>query len=225
MIAISSSPWKLACFDLDGTLVRASTGIHLANQIGHGAAMRQLEDDFLAGRVTNVDVAHFDGLHYKGLNPSDVARMLDDIPVIADIGKTVGWLRARGIPSVICTLAWQCVGEVIADRFGFIGSSGPVLKTDAPGCFTGEVETHFTEHDKPVYVRVLCQSLGIQLSEVFHVGDSVSDIPLFRVAGYSVALNANSQARETARVAIDSESLYAVLKLVPGLDRGADRQI
>ena len=113
------------------------------------------------------------------------------IPVIHDIRKTVDWLQVNGIPSGICTLAWKCVDEFFADHYGFITSSGPVLKTDHMGVFTGEVESHLTEHDKPVFVRSMCQSLGADMSEVFHVDDSVSDIPLFEAVGYSIALNAN----------------------------------
>jgi phosphoserine phosphatase len=118
---------------------------------------------------------------------------------------------------VICTLAWRCVGEVFAERYGFIGSSGPVLETDAAGVFSGAVEVDFTEHDKPVFVRQLCESLGVQMSDVFHVGDSVSDIPLFEAAGFSVALNANRQAKAKAQVALDRDSLFDILGVIPGL--------
>jgi len=55
------------------------------------------------------------------------------------------------------------------------------------------------------------------MADVFHVGDSVSDIALFEVAGFSVALNANSLAREKARVTLDSDSLLAIIDVVPGL--------
>lgn len=209
--------WKLACFDLDGTLARTSTGEHLARKMGHEAVMRELENDYLAGRITNIEVAARDGLYYRGLGHSDIVSMLEDIPVIADIRSTVDWLRRRGIPSVICTLAWRCVGEALASRYGFIGSSGPVLATGVAGVFTGEVEAHFTEHDKPVFIRQLCESLGIQMSEVFHVGDSVSDIPMFEAVGFSIALNANRQAREKATVTLDTDSLFDIIDVIPGL--------
>ncbi len=209
--------WKLACFDLDGTLARTSTGLHLARKIGHSDAMRELEDGYQAGQITNIEVATLDGLHYKGLNQKDIARMLDDISLIHDIRKTVDWLQVNGIPSVICTLAWKCVAEFFADHYDFITSSGPVLKADHMGVFTGEVESHFTEHDKPVFVNSLCQSLGVNMSEVFHVGDSLSDIPLFERVGFSIALNANQQARHKAQATLDSDSLFDIIGLIPGL--------
>jgi len=44
--------WKLACFDLDGTLVRhISTGQHVAAKLGHGDAMSEIEKAYAAGEV------------------------------------------------------------------------------------------------------------------------------------------------------------------------------
>lgn len=215
-------PWKLACFDLDGTLAMTSTGQHLAGKIGHATVMRELEEGYLAGRISNIEVAACDAVYYRNLDRDDLARMLEDIPVIADITKTVEWLQQRGVASVICTLAWRSVGEIFARRYGFIGSSGPVLRTDESGVFTGEVESDFTEHDKPSFVRELCATRGIAMSDVFHVGDSVSDIPLFRAVGFSVALNGNRQARQTADVSLNSGSLFEVVGVVPGLAGALD---
>lgn len=210
--------WKLGCFDLDGTLVRhVSTGLHIARHLGHSEAMAEIERAYYAGTATNADVAEMDGRHYRGLTRVDVADILDDIPVIDDIAETVRWLSERGVPSVICTLAWQFVGDVFADRYGFVASSGPTLRMHESGEFTGEVESDFTESDKPVFVRSLCGARGIHMSEVFHVGDSRSDIPLFNAVGYSVALNASREAVEHARVALETDSLLDVLQVVPGL--------
>lgn len=213
-----ATKWKLACFDLDGTLVRhTSTGQHIAETLGHADAMCEIERKYADGLATNADVAALDGQYYKGLTKADIARLLDDIPVIDDIAQTVDWLKDNGISSVVCTLAWKFVGEVFAERYGFIACSGPTLRTDQNGVFTGEVESDFTEHDKPVFVSSLCKDLGISMSEVFHIGDSRSDIPLFGAVGFSVALNANQQAKDTANTALETDSLFDVLHVIPGL--------
>ena len=215
---VDAPRWKLACFDLDGTLVRrVSTGQHIAVKLGHADAMSEIEAAYAAGTATNADVAAMDGRHYRGLTPSDVSGMLDDIPVIENIAETVDWLREHGTPSVLCTLAWRFVGEVFAERYGFIASSGPTLKIGPDGTFTGEVDSDFTEHDKPAFVGSLCSARGIWMSDVFHVGDSRSDIPLFGAVGYSVALNASREAAESAQVALEADSLLEVLGVIPGL--------
>lgn len=216
---MSTPRWKLACFDLDGTLVRSiSTGGHIAGKLGHADAMADIEAAYAAGMATNTEVAALDARHYRGLTPSDVSRMLDDIPVIDGIAETVQWLRERGTPSVLCTLAWRFVGEVFAERYGFIASSGPVLRIGPDGAFTGEVEADFTEHDKLAFVNSICSARGIGMCDVFHVGDSRSDIPLFGAVGYSVALNASPLAAKSASVSLEVDSLLEVLSVIPGLE-------
>jgi phosphoserine phosphatase len=213
--------WKLASFDLDGTLVpRGSTGQHIAAKLGHLEAMREIERRYAAGEATNADVVALDGRYYEGLTTADVTRLLEDIPVIDDIAKTVDWLGARGTSCVICTLAWKPVGEVFAERYGFMASSGPTLQIGPGGAFTGEVESDFAECDKPTFVASLCRTLDIGMSEVFHVGDARSDIPLFGAVGYSVALNATPEAQACASASVDSDSLFDVLRAVPGLRAG-----
>jgi len=194
-----------------------STSQHIAERLGHSEAMYEIEKKYAEGTATNAEVAALDGLYYKGFTKADISKMLDDIPVIGDIAQTIDWLRDNGIPSVVCTLAWKFVGEVFAERYGFIASSGPTLKVDKNGAFTGEVESDFSEYDKPLFVSRLCNALDISMSEVFHIGDSRSDIPLFRVVGFSVALNANQQAKENAKTALETESLLDVIHVIPGL--------
>lgn len=105
--------WKLACFDLDGTLVRrVSTGQHIAAKLGHADAMSEIEAACAAGTATNADVAALDGRHYRGLTPSDVSGMLDDIPVIEDIAETVDWLRGHGTPSCLTSSMSAIQGRI-----------------------------------------------------------------------------------------------------------------
>jgi phosphoserine phosphatase len=46
------------------------------------------------------------------------------------------------------------------------------------------------------------------------IGDSRSDLPLFELVGFSVALNASPDARARASTSLDSSSLVDVLPLI-----------
>ncbi len=211
--------WKAACFDLDGTLVRGtSTGQHLAEKIGHAKAMEEIEARYQNGEVSNADVAALDGRYYNGYTTSDIHHFLEDIPTVDHIAETVAFLTSKGIPSLVCTLAWNFVAEFFATRYGFVSWSGPALFTDRNGVFTGKVLSDFHETDKPDYVNDYCCIEKIEMSEVFHVGDSRSDIPLFKAVGFSVAFNGDDSARSSASVSIESESLMDILPLIPGLN-------
>lgn len=53
-----SGRWRLACFDLDGTLVRGtSVSRHLADRSGRGKRMAELERLYATGEISNSVVA------------------------------------------------------------------------------------------------------------------------------------------------------------------------
>ena len=212
-----TSPIQLASFDLDGTLVRGtSTGGFLAQKMGHAAAMLAAEELYAQGKVPNDYVSTLDGEYYQGYTKARIFELLADIPEIAHIGETVSAFNDRGIPCVICTLAWEFVAEYFAERYGFIALSGPALAYDEDAKFTGKIQAHFNEFGKPVFIQNLCDKFGYDMSRVFHIGDSRSDIELFKQAGHSIAINATDDAKAHAQQSIETESLLDILPLLPG---------
>lgn len=210
--------WRLACFDLDGTLIPGTTASqHLANALGHGALVADMERRYDAGELSNRAFADAEASFYAGRSLKEVERLLDDVPLIAGIGETVRGLNALGVECVICTVAWQFAARVLAQRFGFAAASGVAMRTDADGLLTGEVARHFEEEHKVEFARSLCRERNIDLSNVFAVGDARSDLPLFAAVGFSVALNATAQARAAASTSLENSDLASVLAHVPGL--------
>jgi phosphoserine phosphatase len=209
---------KLASFDLDGTLVRdTSTGGFLAEKLGHAKAMAEAEALYAQGAVPNDYVSTLDGKFYEGLSKAEVFEWLEDLPFIDGIAETVKAFNAQGIPCVICTLAWEFVAEFVAQKYGFVSWSGPALAYDKDGRFTGNIASHFNEFGKPVFIQNTCDEMGINMANVFHIGDSRSDIELFKQAGFTVAINATADAKAAARVSIETNTLADVLPLIPNL--------
>ena len=73
---------------------------------------------------------------------------------------------------------------------------------------------YFDEHDKLRFVEDWCADHRLSLADVAAVGDSRSDLPLFRRAGHSIALNATLDARHAATHVIDTDDLRDVLPLL-----------
>ena len=212
----SAERWRLACFDLDGTLVLGtSTCQHLSRSLGHEDILSSLEDRYARGEISNAEVANTDAQFYAGLSLAQVEDKLRDIPIIDGLPQTIEALRSRGIPSIICTVTWKFAAEIVAKRYGFVGASGCEMSLTHNGLLSGKVSKHFDEYSKLNYVREYCTVHGISMDSVFAVGDSRSDIPLFSAVSFSIALNATPIAKQAATCSLDTKWLPTMLTLLP----------
>jgi phosphoserine phosphatase len=211
-----SNRWRLACFDLDGTLTRGTTvSQHLADRLGQSEQVAELERRYASGDISNSVVAEEQARSYRGIALPQVVAKLGDIACIEGIDSTLAALREREIESLLCTVTWSFAAQEFRRRHGFIAVSGTEIGLDPGGVLTGEVKHHFDEWDKLEFVRSYCKVNDIDLAKCIAVGDSRSDIPLFEAVGFSIALNATPQACEAASVALDTEDLTDILDLIP----------
>src|SRR5258706_16199171 len=67
IVAMKQRGWRLVCFDLDGTLVLGtSVSQHLANRLGHGALLADLERRYAAQEISNAPVADRQAEEFAG---------------------------------------------------------------------------------------------------------------------------------------------------------------
>jgi phosphoserine phosphatase len=203
---------------LDGTLIHETTAsLHLGEWMGRRADIEELERRFAAGEITNADVADGHAPHYEGRSVAEVAEAMAGAPYIADIREGVEELASRGVDALLCTIAWSFAARCVADRFGFSGASGTIMKVDTDGILAGRVARYFEPEDKVAFLRDYCESREVTMNQVVAVGDGRSDIPMFEAVGFSVALNASPAARAAASVSVNSRSFLDALRAVPGL--------
>ena len=208
--------WRLACFDLDGTLVRGTTvSQHLADRFGQSEQMAGLERRYATGEISNSVVAEETGRSYRGIALPQVVSKLSDIACIEGIDFTLATLRERGVESLLGTVTWSFAAEEFGRRHGFAAVSGTEIELDLHGIPTGNVKRHFDEWDKLEFIRNYCREKGVALAECIAIGDSRSDIPIFEAVGFSIAINATPEARAAASVTLDTEDLTDVLALIP----------
>lgn len=205
-------------FDVDGTLVPGTTsGAFLAERVGHLDEMAAAEAAYAAGELDNEAVCHIDARGYAGLAVAAVTEWLEDLPLIGGIDEAVTECRRRGYIPVIASLAWDIVGSYLVHRFDFEAWCGPRLEA-VDGVFTGRCATTLDEWGKRDFALGFCAKQGLDPLAAFAIGDSRSDLPLFRAVGASVALNASAAAREAATYECDTDHLVDALDLLLGHD-------
>ncbi len=127
--------------------------------------------------------------------------------------ETLQTLTAARVSILLGTITWRFAGEMLRQHHDFAAVSGTQMQAD-DGVLSGTVSRYFDEHDKVRFVEDWCAQNGYSMSQVAAIGDSRSDVPLFRRVGMSIALNATSDARAVATQVLDTEDLRDVLALL-----------
>jgi phosphoserine phosphatase len=206
--------YPVVVFDLDGTLLRGTTvSLYLAERMGHGAELAELERRFLAGEITNSVVADASAPWFVDHETKSIQAWLAEASWIDGMAEALETLAAAGSRLLLGTITWRFAARMLQERHGFEDVSGTEMG-ERDGVLDGRVSGYFDLHDKARWVADWCAERGIDLSKVAAVGDSRSDVPLFGRVGFSIALNATDAARAAADVAVDTEDLREILPLL-----------
>ncbi len=205
------SPVGIVAFDLDGTLVPDTTVcLHLGPWVGH-QEIEELERLYDLGEMTNVEVAERDAAFYKDRRRHEVWEQLEQLELIDGLADTVAWVKSQSLVPVIATVTMSLAADFMCHRYGFAAGSGCELAETDDGVLLGGVARHFSAEDKATFVEKTAQDLGLGFKDVVAIGDSTSDLPLFHAAGFSIALNASSDARAAADLQLDTRDLRDVI--------------
>jgi phosphoserine phosphatase len=208
---ISAGPTGMVFFDVDGTLVPAtSSSAFLAGFLGHRDVLVEAEAAYVSGDMSNQQVSAIDAAGWAGRSPQEIEAWLDDLPLIDGISETLAWCQANQLAPVLATLAWSPVGHYLARRFGFLSFSGPELEV-LDGKFTGYVARDFDEFDKRDTALAQARQLGLTPAQCAAIGDSRSDLPLFTSTRTSIAFNATQAAKAAATSTVTGDDLQLVL--------------
>lgn len=202
---------KLVSFDLDGTLFPGTTTcIELGRLLGHLELIRDLEARYARFEISTTEVAAQLAQAYRGREVSKIEQAVLQIPLIGGFQDTIRSLKEHDIHILIVTVSWCFAARALVREYGLDGCAGARMGEDGAR-FTGQVERHFEEYHKPQFVREYADKFGFDLSQCVAIGDSRSDIFLFKEAGLAIALNATEQARVAADVSLDTDDLTDIL--------------
>jgi phosphoserine phosphatase len=184
-------------FDLDGTLTEVKSPwqhVHAALGLWEPEGLGHLRD-WLAGRIDYATFFQRDVEMWLGLGRDALEGALDAIPLWPEAGLLLGELRARSVPAVIVSSGFRHVALRLsaATGFGFAEIHANEMEFDGTGSLTGVRMNVSGEAGDPrakdAVLRGACARLGFDPAQTLAVGDSESDLPLFRAAGRSVCLN------------------------------------
>lgn len=184
---------KVAIFDMDNTLLRASFIHTAANAFGFKKELLDIQTTQTNPFIRTKQIARL----LKGRDFSELIRLADSIPVTVYAEQLIKTLKENGFVVGLVSDSYDCITNHFKNKFGFDFSLGNELEF-SKSVATGEVKipsfylshsssacTH--EYCKTHALTHICHRFEVSLSDTLAIGDSENDICIIKKAGIGVS--------------------------------------
>ncbi len=211
------SHYKLVVFDLDGTLTAERSiweYIHKKLDRWYGYA-EKYQSQFLQGKVSYEQFCELDAQVWKGMRVDDLRDIVRGVPFNPGVDELTSVLKRLGLRLALVSSGLSLLSEWVQEKYGFdYAVSNRILCED--GILTGEVEIKVHYDRKDEWVQSIKDMFRIRRNEIIAIGDSVGDIEMFEMAGYSISFNSSSpKLDQIADVVVKGNDLSHIIPRLP----------
>lgn len=184
---------KIAIFDMDNTLLRASFIQTAASHFGFKKELIEIATTQQNAFIRTKQIAQL----LKGKTIAEILQVADNIELTANITQTVKALKERGYIVGIISDSYDCITNHFKNKFGFDFSLANELEF-SKSIATGEVkipsfflanEQSQCKHDycKLNAVLSICNKYGVDLKNTLVVGDGENDVCGIKKGGIGIS--------------------------------------
>jgi len=206
---------KAACFDMDGTLILNTNSVkYLCYINGKKKEVDNIEKMEEMRSISWIEADYLKGELIRGLNIQKVSEEFDsNIQLIKGIDFVIKFFQAMGIKTALITAGPIEVAEVLGKRFNFDEVYGSVYEV-VNGKYTGKIKTHLGDRGKRNCLEHFCETNGISPGNCIAIGDSSSDVEVFKICRKSIAINYSEALLGKADEYIKTDDLEDILELI-----------
>ncbi|MDP8298799.1 MAG: HAD family phosphatase [Candidatus Tantalella remota] len=185
---------KLIIFDIDGTITRhVSSWRYIHEKLGLWDVLaRKYQEQFLAGKISYRRFCELDAAHWKGIKVTELEKAFRSVRYSKNARKVISRLRGDGFKLAAISTGLQFMADRVKNELGFDHVTGNRLRV-RNGKLTGGVLINISHGAKGKTVRTILKKFKVKPSEMIAIGDSEGDIPMIKMAGYSIAFNSSSE--------------------------------
>ncbi len=214
---MGKNDFKLAVFDLDGTLTRErSIWEYLHKRLGkwYGFA-KKYQDRFLAGEINYEQFCELDAHVWKGMTVEELSEIAQTVPFYSGVDKLIGHLKERGLKLAMVSSGLSLFSDWVHQKYGFDYSvSNDLLHGN--GVLTGKVKIQVYFDKKAEWVEKILKQFGVNPEEVIAIGDSKGDIDMFEMVGFPITFNSScKELDQIASACIQSQNLADIIPRLP----------
>lgn len=186
--------YRMIVFDIDGTITRhVSSWRYIHEKMGLWDVLaKKYQEQFLAGKISYRRFCELDAAHWKGLEENKLRKAFRGIKYSRNAEKVIRKLKEKGFKLVAVSTGLQFMTDRVKKELGFDHALSNRLNV-RNGRLTGGVKINITHGAKGKVLRGVIRKYGILPQEMIAVGDSEGDIPMVKLAGYSIAFNSTSK--------------------------------
>jgi len=217
MVGKSHLHFKLAIFDLDGTLTQERSiweYIHKQLRKWCGFA-EEFQKKFLAREISYDRFCELDAEVWKGMKLEVLSEIVQKVPFHSGVDELIGHLKQKGLKLAMVSSGLSLLSDWVHRRYGFDYSVSNDLLHEH-GILTGKVKIRVYYDKKAEWVEKILKQFRVKPEEMIAIGDSRGDLELFRTAGFSVAFNSScTDLDQMASVCVRSQNLADVIPKLP----------
>lgn len=202
---------KLACFDMDSTLICQEVIVELAKFAGVGEQVDKITERAMRGEMDFIQsFTERVGL-LAGMPATMIEAIKPSLTPQSGAFAIIATLKALGYHTVLISGGFVPFAKHIAELLGIDEYYANTLDV-ADDCLTGRVNLPILDgKQKANIVAHLAERMAIDLSEVICIGDGANDLPMMNLADIGIAYHAKPIVQVRADVAVNVAGLEGVL--------------
>ena len=202
---------KLACFDMDSTLIEQEVIVELAKTAGIGEEVEAITEAAMRGEMDFDESFAQRVALLKGISTDVLDDICSRLTLSMGARTTIKALKALGYHTVLVSGGFTYFARYIAEQLGIDEIHANALDIEE-GEFTGYIQLPIVNGaKKAAIVEHTAERLGIDMSQVVCIGDGANDLPMMAIADLGVAYHAKPIVQARADAAINVTGLEGTL--------------
>ena len=202
---------KLACFDMDSTLIEQEVIVELAKTAGIGEEVEAITEAAMRGEMDFDESFAQRVALLKGISTDVLDDICSRLTLSMGARTTIKALKALGYHTVLVSGGFTYFARYIAEQLGIDEVHANALDIEE-GEVTGHIQLPIVNGaKKSAIVEHTAERLGIEMSQVVCIGDGANDLPMMAIADLGVAYHAKPIVQARADAAINVTGLEGVL--------------
>ena len=208
---------KLVVFDMDGTLLEPRSSwaiIHDHFGTDNSEMLQQYIDHKISDKeFVKADIELWNSKSKRPVDEKYINSIMDKAKPVEGAENLVRGLHERNIKTAILSGGIQYLADKWAKEWEMDYALANELIDDEDGNLTAIINS--SGHNKGPMMEEIIKKYKLEKNEIAAVGDTMVDLPMFEIAGLSIAVNTDDErVINQADYHLKSRNLTPLLKLI-----------